>query len=1286
MKRKLWIVLALAVMMVTLWCGMTLATGLPTFTSQPQSGQIAWNGSYRVTWATNYTPSNAVIEYRNYHVDVFGNLPEGWGNWSTVTKATVAENFLSAEIPYSAVDSGFQTEFRVSVTCFSDTIYSEPFTITVDSSTLPAFTKQPASGQIAWNGSYRVTWATNHTPSNAVIEYRNYHVDVFGNLPEGWGNWSTVTKATVAENFLSAEIPYSAVDSGFQTEFRVSVTCFPDTIHSEPFTITLGETCEVSFNANGGTGSMSPVYILKGMAYTLPNNSFTYGINEFKQWRVGDEYYLPGDMIILRENVTVYAVWTIIPIVSFLPSGGSGTMDSVPVMKGSNFTLPECTFTPPEGYLFKCWGNAAHPNLQPGDSIVITGNTNFYAKWAIKYEVSFNAGGGTGSMESIYARQGDTITLPQNTFSYGQNIFKRWRVRNTYYDPGDTVTVDGNITVYAEWKKYYTVTFNANGGTGSMASYNVTLLEGEPFTLPECAYTAPEGQRFRGYWNVSSELGGKRPGDVITVTKNTTISPLWSTIAYSTITFNMMGYGEQIDPVTVEWGSVPPRPADPTASGMYFTGWYTSAYGASNSMAYYYYRGWDKPLSENVTLYAGWVTDQIWKLTLVYDEDAGQVSLSTYAAREGETVNVTINANEHYTYDYMSYGTMQSSQKSFTMPGKDIYVQVYFTCDHNHTASSMTFHEAVAPTCEEPGNYIYYICPICGRWAYEMPWTYGDTRFELISDHDRILIPALGHEYGVPAYEWAEDFSTVTATRVCVRDTSHIESEIVSVSAAVTKEPGPLSKGEHTYTSEEFENPAFSAQTFVLDDIDPLGIPVTEQFFPDSQFRSIAAQKDTDNNGYLSLAERDAVTLLNGTNKRIVTYEGIQYFPNLIELAGQNNTTLEVLDVSMNSHLQRLTLNNSAKLTALDFSANPEMTYIQATNCGAATVNVANSPNLTYLNIIGNPVTNLDLSGNPLLETLYVYNSSLKELDLGSNPYILEACNGTYTAAGQYEQYVSGSYSLRAGKNTVIRNGDEMLINRASFPDESLRTYVENNFDTNENSWLTHVEINEANEIVLENAAELTSLEGIEYFTELDGLIVGDTPLLTSVDLSANTKIKNLDIYDTGLVSLNVSGLKLEFLGCVRSQLTSLTLGIQPNLWYLSCNGNPSISTLDISGAPHLIAAWLGTKDSSAAEYDRYTADGHILDVDKNTVIITGLPTPTFVLPSALTTIESEAFSGINAVTVVIPKHVTAISGNPFAGSSVTTIYGGEGTAAQTLANTYGYNFIAVSDDWIARQ
>ncbi|MBQ6232547.1 MAG: InlB B-repeat-containing protein [Clostridia bacterium] len=902
--------------------------------------------------------------------------------------------------------------------------------------------------------------------------------------------------------------------------------------------------------------------------------------------------------------------------------------------------------------------------------------------------ITFDAGGGNGNMPKTYITEElpYSYTLPDCDFTWVGHVFDKWQVGTEYYQPGDEIQIMSDTTIRATWKKYCTVTFDANGGTGSMASYNVTLLEGEPFTLPECAYTAPEGQRFRGYWNVSSELGGKRPGDVITVTKNTTISPLWSTIAYSTITFDMMSYGEQISPVTVEWGSVPPRPADPTASGMYFTGWYTTAYGASNSMAYYYYRGWDKPLSENVTLYAGWVTDQIWKLTLVYDEDAGQVSLSTYAAREGETVNVTINANEHYTYDYMSYGTMQSSQKSFTMPGKDIYVQVYFTCDHNHTASSMTFHEAVAPTCEEPGNYIYYICPVCGRWAYEMPWTYVDTRFELISDHDRILIPALGHEYGVPAYEWAEDFSTVTATRVCVRDTSHIESEIVSVSAAVTKEPGPLSKGEHTYTSEEFENPAFSAQTFVLDDIDPLGIPVTEQFFPDSQFRSIAAQKDTDNNGYLSLAERDAVTLLNGTNKRIVTYEGIQYFPNLIELAGQNNTALEVLDVSMNSHLQRLTLNNSAKLTALDFSANPEMTYIQATNCGAATVNVANSPNLTYLNIIGNPVTNLDLSGNPLLETLYVYNSSLKELDLGSNPYILEACNGTYTAAVQYEQYVSGSYSLRAGKNTVIRNGDEMLINRASFPDESLRTYVENNFDTNENSWLTHVEINEANEIVLESAAELTSLEGIEYFTELDGLIVGDTPLLTSVDLSANTKIKNLDIYDTGLVSLNVSGLKLEFLGCVRSQLTSLTLGIQPNLWYLSCNGNPSISTLDISGAQHLITAWLGTKDSSAAEYDRYTADGYILDVDKDTAIITGLPTPTFVLPSALTTIESEAFSGISAVTVVIPKHVTAISGNPFAGSSVTTIYGGEGTAAQTLANTYGYNSIAVSDDWIARQ
>ena len=78
-------------------------------------------------------------------------------------------------------------------------------------------------------------------------------------------------------------------------------------------------------------------------------------------------------------------------------------------------------------------------------------------------------------------------------------------------------------------------------------------------------------------------------------------------------------------------------------------------------------------------------------------------------------------------------------------------------------------------------------------------------------------------------------------------------------------------------------------------------------------------------------------------------------------------------------------------------------------------------------------------------------------------------------------------------------------------------------------------------------------------------------------------------------------------------------------------------------------------------------------------------PAPDFFLPAALTTIESEAFSGIAAQAVVIPNTVTAITGNPFDGGMVNTVYGYPGTAAQIYANTYSKTFVPLSDEYLSK-
>ena len=68
-------------------------------------------------------------------------------------------------------------------------------------------------------------------------------------------------------------------------------------------------------------------------------------------------------------------------------------------------------------------------------------------------------------------------------------------------------------------------------------------------------------------------------------------------------------------------------------------------------------------------------------------------------------------------------------------------------------------------------------------------------------------------------------------------------------------------------------------------------------------------------------------------------------------------------------------------------------------------------------------------------------------------------------------------------------------------------------------------------------------------------------------------------------------------------------------------------------------------------------------------------------LPANLTTIEAEAFAGVQARAVRIPGSVTSIAGNAFTGSTIAYVFGVPGSAAQAFADShYNYFFVPVAD------
>ena len=72
------------------------------------------------------------------------------------------------------------------------------------------------------------------------------------------------------------------------------------------------EGCTVAFDGNGGTGEITSITQDPGTTYTIPECSFTKDGFDFYGWAKsadGNAKFFPGDVITLRKDMTLYAVW-----------------------------------------------------------------------------------------------------------------------------------------------------------------------------------------------------------------------------------------------------------------------------------------------------------------------------------------------------------------------------------------------------------------------------------------------------------------------------------------------------------------------------------------------------------------------------------------------------------------------------------------------------------------------------------------------------------------------------------------------------------------------------------------------------------------------------------------------------------------------------------------------------------------------------------------------------------------------------------------------------------------
>ena len=141
--------------------------------------------------------------------------------------------------------------------------------------------------------------------------------------------------------------------------------------------------------------------------------------------------------------------------------------------------------TMPKSGQGKTIGLSASINTGVNPPNIKTSGSHGLAAVTWQWTVSYNANGGSGSPPSQTKTYGSNITLSSTKPTRIGYTFKGWAKTSTgsvSYSPGSAFGEDNNTTLYAVWEiNKYTVSYNANGGSGSPPSQTKTY--GQALTL-----------------------------------------------------------------------------------------------------------------------------------------------------------------------------------------------------------------------------------------------------------------------------------------------------------------------------------------------------------------------------------------------------------------------------------------------------------------------------------------------------------------------------------------------------------------------------------------------------------------------------------------------------------------------------------------------------------------------------------------------------------------------------------------------------------------------------------
>jgi len=155
------------------------------------------------------------------------------------------------------------------------------------------------------------------------------------------------------------------------------------------------------------------------------------------------------------------------------------------------------------------------------------------ASQATQYTLTYNANGGTGSMSPVVYDSNATATAASNGFTRIGYNFTGWNTAangsGTPRAVGATFTMSANVTLYAQWAiKTYTVTYNANGGSGTMTDASSPYDSNATVTVLSNSFTRL-GFTFVSFNTAANGSGTTRaPGSTFAASANVILYAQWT--------------------------------------------------------------------------------------------------------------------------------------------------------------------------------------------------------------------------------------------------------------------------------------------------------------------------------------------------------------------------------------------------------------------------------------------------------------------------------------------------------------------------------------------------------------------------------------------------------------------------------------------------------------------------------------------------------------------------------------------------------------------------------------